>query len=359
VLGLLAPMLTCAVASAATIVVTPGEQNTQSGENGCDAAPCAGGHWLHYPELLKVALGAGYTVQNNGDGGAVLGCDAATATVAGGNSFCKSGKYTASIAGPPNIAVIGPFGEHDQRILVSSAQNETTYDNQTTFEGAYEGLVQDYLKLNAKVLMMTPIDVPWGGTADLPGGKHLVKDTMLPAALKVAKDHNLKVIDTYTEISGTPALVQMYYDKDGQVNMAGQQKMADLVLAAIKSPDNMGGSGGAGGMGGTGGTSAGSGGQAGTPSGGTSSGSGGAPGGGSGTTAGSGGSVVTSAGTPAVGGTGGNGGAAAAGTAPVISAPTSSSDSSGCSFSRDDSAWGAGLALLGVACAALARKRKS
>src|SRR5580704_15000155 len=43
-------------------VVTPGEQNTQSGENGCAAAPCANGHWFHYPEILAASLGAAYSV---------------------------------------------------------------------------------------------------------------------------------------------------------------------------------------------------------------------------------------------------------------------------------------------------------
>src|SRR6266436_2674815 len=71
-------------ASAALLVVTPGEQNTASGENGCTLAqnPCPAGHWWHYPELLQMALGSGYTVKNTGDGGAILGCDAASVTIA-------------------------------------------------------------------------------------------------------------------------------------------------------------------------------------------------------------------------------------------------------------------------------------
>jgi hypothetical protein len=223
--------------AAALTVVTPGEQNTQSGENGCAAAPCAAGHWLHYPELLQIALGSGYAVQNNGDGGAVLGCDpndTATAALAGGNSFCQSSMYAASIATPPAIVVIGPFGEHDQRIVGASMSNTTMLYQQAVFQAAYEGLVQRYLKYTTKIYMMTPIDLPWNAPA-LPAGDDLVKDIMLPAAIAVANAHGLPIIDTYTALSGTPALVTQYFDVDGQVSSAGQQKMAALVEAALAS----------------------------------------------------------------------------------------------------------------------------
>ena len=79
--------------------------------------------------------------------------------------------------------------------------------------------MQKYLAVNAKVYMMTPIDVPWGGTPDLPAGDNLVKNIMLPAAIKVAGDHQITVIDTYTAIPSA-----MRYGTDGQVTMAGQQK---------------------------------------------------------------------------------------------------------------------------------------
>ena len=320
VLASLLGVLAAQHAAAATIVVTPGEQNTASGENGCAMTPCAGGHWLHYPELLQVALGAAYTVQNNGDGGAVLGCDAGSATIAGGDSFCKSGKYTASIAMPPGIAIIGPFGEHDQRIIVKSAANKTALYNAAAFEAAYEGIVLDYLKLNAKVLMMTPIDVPFNSGA-LGAGEDIVKDLMLPASKKVALAHNLTVVDTYTAISGTPALVTQYYGNDGQVNSAGQQKMAELILAALNSSSV----GGAGGTGGTGGV-AGSGGTAGA-----SGGTGGVSGGGSGP-------VAAGAAGAATGG-GGTGGApsGAGGAIAVAGAATTGSAGEPVNNSEHDS----------------------
>jgi len=373
-LAALAPVLIASTASAVTIIATPGEQNTQSGENGCNAAPCTAGHWLHYPEILKATLGAGYMVMQNGDGGAVLGCDAASKTLAGGNSFCASTKYTDSIVGPPNIAIIGPFGEHDQRVISgANAGDKTTFYTVAAFQAAYEGLVQDYLKLNAKVIMMTPIDVPFNAGA-LGAGQNIVKDVMLQAAKNVAQAHpaDVKLVDTYTAITAA-----MYPVTDGQVNAAGQQKMADLLIAAIMT-NGTGGSGGAGGAGGTGGAggAAGSGGAGGA--GGASAGAGGtATGGVAGTaTGGVAGSTAvagstSTAGTSSVGGTssgaGGTGptgasGTASAGTGTAGAAPvtvTTIADPGGCSLSSANGAgWGAGLAMLGLALGALARKRR-
>ncbi len=340
-------------AAAATIVVTPGEQNTQSGENGCalSMATCAAGHWWHYPELLQKSLGAAYTVQNNGDGGAVLGCDAASAQAAGGGSFCKSSQYNASIAQPPGIVIIGPFGEHDQRIVTASPANQTAFYQQSAFEAAYEGLVQDYLKYTTKIYVMTPIDVPWGGTTALPAGEDLVKDIMLPAALKVAANHNLTVIDTYTAISGTADLIKMYYGTDGQVNQAGQQKMADLIETALAAPS--GGTGGAGGAGGSAGASVGgSGGAAGASTAGAG-GTGGSP---------SAGGAASVAGAPGTGGqVSGTAGATQTGSAGAgqpIETNDSSSGSS-CAVSRvggNSGSW-FWLGALGGAFALLRRRR--
>jgi MYXO-CTERM domain-containing protein len=319
-----------ASAAAALKVVTPGEQNTQSGENGCNVgAACGAGHWLHYPEILQNMLGAGYVVTNNGDGGAVLGCDAATATVAGGGSFCKSGTYTSSVATTPDIVIIGPFGEHDQRIVGASGANTTALYMQSVFEGAYEGLVQKYLKGTTKIYMMTPIDVPWGGTPNLPAGDDLVKNIMLPAAMKVATAHQIPIIDTYTAISGTTALATMYYAVDGQVTAAAQQKMASLILAALMS----GGTGGAGGGGAGGAGGAGGGGGAGTAGAGGAGGVGTAGAGGSTAgTAGAGGTAGTTTGTAGAGGstsTTGTAGVTGAGSAGMSGGTAGTSGASG------------------------------
>jgi hypothetical protein len=351
-LASLTALLAATTAQALTIVATPGEQNTQSGENGCAAEPCPQQHptWLHYPELLAVALGAGYQVMQNGDGGAVLGCDAASKTLAGNQSFCASSKYNDSIKGPPNIAIIGPFGEHDQRIISgASAQDKTTFYTEAAFEAAYEGLVQDYLKLNAKVIMMTPIDVPFNAGA-LGAGQNIVKDLMLPAATKVAQSHSLKLVDTYSVITSA-----MYNGSDGQVNKAGQQKMADLVLAAImdNGAAGSGGAGGAAGAAGSGGGSAGAsgGGGAATQGGASGSAMGGTAAGGAG--AGSGGTPLSTAGNASAG----TGGSATGGSSTFATTPPASDSS--CAFGGPNgSAAGTSLAALALAFA-LARRRKS
>jgi hypothetical protein len=306
--------------AAALKVVTPGEQNTKSGENGCGTAPCApngcaamtcaGGTWKHYPEILSTMLGTGYVVSNNGDGGAILGCDpndTATANIAGGNSFCKNAQYTSSITPQPDIVIIGPFGEHDQRIVAGA--NMAALYKESIFEAAYDGLVQRYMKGTTKIYMMTPIDMHWtqdgAATALNPATDNIVTDLMLPAAMAVAQKYNLPVIDSYTAISGTAALITMYHNGDGQTNSAGQQKMAALIMAALNSSSGTGGAGGATGAAGAGGTGGGAGGAGGATG---AAGAGGA-------SAGAGGSTTTgAAGTTGTGAAGTTGTTGAAGT---------------------------------------------
>ena len=257
-------------ANAATVVVTPGEQNTASGEFQCTPAGAGcpgGGKWPYYPELLQQALGNTYTVKNTGDGGAIMGCDDASKAFAGGNSFCASGKYTTSSNPPPDIVIIGPFGEHDQRIFAgASTANFTTFYTVAAFQAAYEGMIAKYtaLKPTVKFVMMLPVDVPFNSGA-LPAGKNIVKDVMLTAAKNAAMAHNIPIADTYTAITAA-----MYPVNDGQTNAAGQMKMAQLVEAALderrqrrhgrRRHRRRRGSGG----GGSGGATAGSGGAAGS-----------------------------------------------------------------------------------------------
>jgi hypothetical protein len=386
-----------AQAAAAMTVVTPGEQNTQSGENGCNVgATCGNGHWLHYPEILQNMLGANYVVTNNGDGGAVLGCDAATMAVAGNNSFCMNAQLGKTLTPTPDIVIIGPFGEHDQRIVGANG-NVTTLYKQSVFEGAYEGLVQKYLmKGVTKIYMMTPIDMAWGGTPNLPAGDDLAKNVMLPASIKVACDHHLPIIDTYTAISATTTLATMYTAGDGQVTSAGQQKMASLLIAAIMSTattgselctGGTGGTGGAGGGGGAGGAggagTAGAGGAGGATggAGGSTAGAAGA-GGAAGTTpgtAGAGGSTSTSgaagsttgsagvsggtAGTSGTAGTGAGttGAAGAQGTAGTgtSTVPPRQGSSGGCATAAPSPTGGLGLAALAMLAAVIVGRRRS
>jgi hypothetical protein len=359
-------------------VVTPGEQNTASGENGCalTMATCNGGTWHHYPELLQIALGAGYSVENNGDGGAILGCGPMSAALINDGSFCSSPQYTTSIATPaPDIVIIGPFGEHDQRILVSSAANMTNYYKESVFQDAYEGLVQKYLKYTSKIYIMTPIDVPFSANA-LPAGDDLVKDIMLPAAKAVATAHNLTVIDSYTAISGTTTLATMYYGSDGQVTSAGQQKMAMIIEAALAGGGTgAGGAGGAGGAAGAGAAgagaagagaagagAAGSAGAAGAGGGTAAAGANGAAGvvGTAGTTGGSAGSSGTTGAAGQAGGTAGEPGAAGANGAAGAPVQGRETSGGGCSIAAAGArSWGGGLALAMVALVGLARRRRS
>jgi MYXO-CTERM domain-containing protein len=294
-------------ASAAIIVVTPGEQNTASNEFQCSLTqnPCPNGRWRYYPELLQTALGTGYTVKNAGDGGAILGCDTASATLAGNASFCKSNQFNTTSNPPPDIVVIGPFGEHDQRILAGNAMINTFY-MVSAFQAAYEGLIAKYtaLKATVKIYMMTPIDVPFNATA-LGGGKDIVKDVMNMAARNAAMAHNIPIIDTYTAITAAA-----YPVTDGQVNAAGQMKMAMMIEDALMA----GGTGGAGGAGGAGGGA-----------GGAAGGAGGGAGGAGGATGAGGGSGGTGMG---VGSAGTMGGAGTAGTAGA-SGSTGSSGTAG------------------------------
>jgi hypothetical protein len=370
-------------------VVTPGEQNTQSGENGCATAPCANGHWFHYPEILAASLGAAYSVVNNGDGGAVLGCDAATAAAAGGNSICTNGgNYSKSINPLPDIVIIGPFGEHDQRIVATDA---TLYD-EPTFEAAYDGLVTNYLNLSShpKVYMMTPIDITptWNGAAaTLGAGKDIVKDIMLPAALAVATKHSLVVIDTYTAMSPGGVIDTAYAPADGQVNSAGQQKMAMMILDALQSdagtPAEGGSSSGAATSGATSGSTSGTASGAsttGSTSGAATTGSTGSGAvtsgstttgtpGNSGTVTASG-SVMPTSGTSTTGsgttptGTGasaGTGGGAAAGTSTSGTAETApaTKSSSGCALTSGRSSSAVGLGLLALGLVAVRRRRSA
>jgi hypothetical protein len=401
--SLAASLATRDAAAAGIIIVTPGEQNTASAEFECKAAPCAAGHWFYYPEILQNTLGSpAYNVINVGDTGAVLGCDkmnaaAVTAAAAAGGSVCTSAKYTSSLTPAPNIAIIGPFGEHDQRAITSSAAAMTALYNVAAFQAAYDALVSSYLKLNTKVIMMTPIDLngKWNAPA-LPAGKDLVLDNMLPAAKAVATKYNLPVVDTYTAITGTPALVTMYYQLDGQLNTAGQQKMAQMLLAVLmtdggtsggsgmSSGASTGASAGAGTGAATGASSgAATGSASGSASTGTAAGSGTLGGSGASATgsaassgsAGSSGTGATTSGaaasgsasgsaatgttvTPPGSGSGGNGsGVSGSGTAGNVP-PATPSNNSGCSLVARSAGSGFALVALSLAALAFGRKRR-
>ena len=327
-------------ASAAPIkVVTPGEQNTQSTE----------ATWPLYPKLLQTALGSGYNVLNNGDiSGSVL--SSYTGTPAGVHPFATPGQktYDDSVNPPPDIVLIGPFGEHDLRVvLVAQWKGLATVAN---FAKDYDALVTDYTKLSSKpkVFLMTPIVLP---NYNPPDTMNFVKGVVLPAVQQVATDRKLPVIDLYTEFSANLA---MYMGTDGQVNAKGQVKITDMIVAALKAASADGGVDAAqdahdaaadvvasdvaadtSPTTGTGGATAGTGGASGT--GGATAGTGGATGSGGSTAAGTGGVTGTA--------TGGRSG-------------SSSNSSSGCAIAGVDHVPAAAWALLLLVLVPLLSRRK-
>jgi hypothetical protein len=319
-------------AQAATIkVACLGEQTTKSNEP-------PGPMW---PTLLQTALGANYNVVNDaGDtSGSILTGYDTTGVGADPVMSASNTAYQDSLSA--NIVVIGPFGEHDQRV-VSKFPNLGT---EMTFEQDYDALVMSYLNEAVKptVYITTPIQVPTFDAAT----QTLVSSVVLPAVQAVAMKHSeVKLVDLYTNFLGHNEYFMGM--GDGQTNAAGEVEIEKLVYAAMQAPT--GGTGGAGGTGGggSGGASAGSGG-----SGGASAGAGGAltSAGGAGAGAGAGGSPGASAGAASA--------MAGAAQQPVDEAPTS--DPNSCSVSNVGDR-GSSLAWLVVAGAlsglSLARARR-
>jgi hypothetical protein len=179
---------------------------------------------------MQTALGAGYKVLNNGDiSGSVL--SSYTGAPMGVHPFATPGQptYDTSINPPPDIVIIGPFGEHDLRVvLVAQWKSLATV---TAFAKDYDALVTDYTKLSSKprVFVTTPIVLP---NYNPPDTMNFVKGVVLPAVQQVAQARGLPVIDLYTEFSNNLA---MYMGTDGQVNAKGQVKITDMIVAAIKA----------------------------------------------------------------------------------------------------------------------------
>ena len=310
-----------------------GEQTTKSGE----------AQYAMWPTLLQTALGTNYTVVNDaGDtAGSILTGYDTNGVGADPVMAMTNTAYEDSLTA--NIVVIGPFGEHDERVVKKFAAMGT----EAIFEADYDALVMSYLNLASKpaVYVTTPIQVPTFDAAT----QAFVTSVVLPAVQAVATKRSVKLVDLYTTVTGDQYF--MGGVGDGQTNEAGEVKVEQLVYGAIEAAA-AGGAGGAGGSGGTAGGTGGAGGAGG--SGGASAGTGGTLGGAGGT-----GGSVTAAGATSIGGTAPIASAGTSSTvAPVESAPT---ESSGCSIGtgsnarRANFAW---LALAGVFSAlALGRKR--
>jgi hypothetical protein len=294
-------------ARAATKVSCVGEQSTHSGH------PAAGaGH--EWPDELGTLLGAAYTVDNDGDNGhsSVLMNDTGATPVPytnNGGSYANpanagiaatgGGGFARSIMSP-DIVVIGPWGMHDYLMAMGNNLPLT----QARFEQDYDYLVGIYDKLASKpkIYLMTPLPFPTGGNVST-GTQDYMKNAILPAVKDVATKRGLPMIDVYTAFMGAPATPALLAS-DGGVNLAGTQKIAQMVMAALGTS--------AGGTAGAGGGTAGAGGHGGAGgAGGMSGGTAGMSGGTAGTAGGTAGTAGGTAGTN--GGTAGDNGGGTAG----------------------------------------------
>ena len=352
-------------ARAATKVSCVGEQSTHSGH------PAAGaGH--EWPDELGTDLGAAYTVDNDGDNGhsSVLMNDTgatpfpytnnggsyanpanAGITATGGGGFARS-------IMSPDIVVIGPWGMHDYLM----AMGNTLPLTQQRFEQDYDYLVGIYAKLanKPKIFLMTPLPFPTGGNVST-GTQDYMKNAILPAVKDVATKRGLPLIDVYAAFMAAPATPALLAS-DGGVNLAGTQKIAQMVMAAIGSTSTTGGGGsggGAGASGAAGATGGSGGGAAGTTGGAGASGAAGSAGGAG--TSGAAGSTTGAAGSTSTTGAAGSTsttGAAGSATGAAGSGAAEHHASGGCSVADRAEAGALGSLLLAMALAIPSRRRR-
>src|SRR4051812_24378636 len=220
--------------AAAIKVSCVGEQSTHSGH------PAAGaGH--EWPDELGMLLGGAYTVNNDGDNtnASVLMDDTgATPAPYAGKSYANpangpiaatgGGGYARSIMAP-DVVVIGPWGMHD----LQTATGKNLPLTQARFEADYDYLVGVYAKLASKpkIILLTPLPFPVGGNVTA-ATQDYMKNAILPAVKDVATKRGLTVIDVYAMFTAAPAAPALLAS-DGGVNLAGTQKIAQLVAAAL------------------------------------------------------------------------------------------------------------------------------
>jgi MYXO-CTERM domain-containing protein len=367
-----------------------------------------------WPAELQTLLGNAYNVVNDGGdtNGTVLRQTDYCATSAGDGpadpvtTGAENGAHTAcaqQCANAPlgcyldsktaDIVVIGPFAEHDYRVVDSCLGADPNIATEATFEAAYEALVSSYLAITPtppEVYVTTPIllpNLPFSPTV-APKAEAYITNVILPAVRAVAANHHLPVVDLYTAfLDADDAGNNGTYFKgggDGQTNPAGEQEIANLVAASIMGGYDAGGaaSGASSGTSSSGSAATGAGSGSGTGSsaglasgtsaggsGGTGAESGSAGGSGSTGTGGASGTSGSTSGTQAASGsvtptsgTTATGGATSGTNAASGAEATSPKSSSGCSFSLTGvkgPTWGAALGLLALGFVGLARRRRS
>jgi hypothetical protein len=374
VVGTAVSLLVARNASAAMIVNCIGEQTTIPGEGFAPAQM--------WPQQLGTMLGTGYTVNNDGvNGGKVTAVPAATSALS-----------PASLTGPPNIVVIGPFAEHDYAAGITLA----------TWQADYKKLVDAYLALTPAptIYVMTPPPAAFvyqNGQVE----QTFATDVVKPAVLAVAAGDNsaakkLSVIDLFDDAA---LVTTADAAGDGHFTAAGMTEVATLAHKCIAmgmcgagtstGTGGASGSAGAGGAGGAAGTT-GAGGAAGTTGAGGAVGTAGAGGATTGTggatagTAGTGGTTTGAAGISGTTGAAGNSGAGTAGSggttageagvagtstgaagtgntatgAAGTGAPARSSSGGGCAVADRSTTGALASLLVAMAVAASARRRR-
>jgi hypothetical protein len=386
--ALLASTLARSAGAAPLKVACIGEQTTVS----CEVALSK-----EWPAQLQTILGANYDVVNDGGDtqGTVLtqasyckgvGADpfanpANACTATPGGASCPSGCYKDSITSP-DVVVIGPWGEHDYRVVTACQGTNPAVASLATFEAAYDALVEGYLALTPKplVILTTPLLIPSFDT----GTQGFVTTVIEPAVKAAAAKYNLPYADLYATFMPTSATGKYFTGQgDGQVNAAGETEIATLVATLIQgqdagagevdaAADTGTGSGAASGSSGTGSSGA----QSGTSTSGVSASGTASPSGSMETsgTAGTSGTVTSGTSTSGTVNTGSSGtvpsetgstsGSSVAGTSNGGSSGTETNNaapksSSGCALSSPARATSGGVfALLVLGCLAMARRRR-
>jgi hypothetical protein len=158
-------------------------------------------------------LGTGYTVNNDAaNGSSVVGGTAGTA---------------ASMQGPPNIVIIGPFAEHDYAANMNITES--------AWQADYQALVDSYLALTPPpiVYMMTP--PPAAFVYQSMAEQTFAANAPDPAVVAVAQNERangkkVQVIDLF----GDAALATSSdMAGDGHFSAAGHAAVGALVYKAL------------------------------------------------------------------------------------------------------------------------------
>ncbi|RDV16154.1 sialate O-acetylesterase [Pontibacter diazotrophicus] len=166
-----------------------------------------------YPDVLQILLGEQFEVKNYGIGGRTL-------LKKGNLPYWNEEKYTDVLGWNPDVVII-KLGTNDTK-----PQN---WQHKKDFVKDYKALVKSFQQLpsNPQVYLVYPVPVfedKWGIT------ENVVKNEVIPAIEKIARQTKAKTIDLYTPFLGKAALTY-----DGvHPNDAGAALIANEVYEAVK-----------------------------------------------------------------------------------------------------------------------------